>query len=316
MRIGIKRIFGGYKPVVVAALQSPHLLNIWADSDEWDLYYGLLGDHDGLEEARDLALKSFTSSGRKLDEVSAVLVTTPDQLFRARELFRRAKIYWVVHTGFFLEVFPSEHVDKVDGVITLTNAIMDIQTKHKTELTKKANFVITPFYVAKPLWSWQGGLLWTIRSRISTRMPVERERLLRVIDGIAKRRMSGEQLFFYGSEAPDGYITTIDKERIMSSSSGYISALPNDAGFGLAEHEALAAGVPIVGSRWGDMEAEMPEAYECLVDDEDKMIEYALRLARDKEFAEKMSSIGLEYIKNYRTRETMDAQIREFVKGL
>lgn len=312
-----KNILSGKKgPVVVAAMQSPHLLNIWHDTKVWRLYYDLLGDHDGLEETKEKEIRSFSSSKLQTNDVAAVLVTTPKQLETAGHKYPKAKIFWVVHTGYFLEVLPTDLVPKIAGIVTLTRTVRDIQIKHKPALVDKKNFVITPFYESNPIWSWKPGVLWTIRSRATQRMAASKDRFEAVMTGLKEGLSGEEKLFFYGSEAPDGYIDKAGKRALSAGSSGYISALPEDAGFGLAEHEAMAFGVPIVGSRWGDMKDEAPEAYEALCAEEADMISYGLRLARDQDFAESMSRAGLEYIKQYRTKAAMEKQIGAFVASL
>lgn len=305
------------KPVVVAALQSPFLLNRWRQSDAWDFYYELLGDDTGLEEAKELDVPRFKDSLIPDSRVQAVLVTSPLQLENAQKRFPQAWVFWVVHTGFFLEVLPSEHVHKIDGIITLSQRVMDIQFVHKPILHTKNNFVITPWYTARPVWSWKKDTLWTIRSRPASRMKPEKEPFDYTLNAIKKYQRSHNntpRIYFFGQDAPDGYIDQKRKERFYKKSSAYIGALPVDAGFGMAEHEALAAGVPVVCMRWGDMPVELSPDYSALVGTQEELPLAALRLATDKNYAREMSRLGLEYIAKYRTKESMDRQITSFVR--
>ena len=80
-------------------------------------------------------------------------------------------------------------------------------------------------------------------------------------------------------------------------------------GFGLAEHECFAAGVPVVSSRWGDMDQEMPTDYWALNDSIEAQQEALRRLVRDREPAERLAEIGMDFIRTYRTQERMDAEI-------
>ncbi len=301
-------------PIVVAALQSPFLLNRWARTREWNLFYEQLGDHDGLAESKYLELSKFSNSGINDASVDAVLVTSPLQLETARRRFPGAWVFWVVHTGFFLEVFPSEYISQVDGIITLSQRVQDIQYVHKPVLHTMHNFVITPWYEANPVWKWKRNTLWTIRSRPQSRMEPERIPFEYTIKRIHRAQIKSPSLSFkfYGQNAPDGYITARGKARLFKNSSAYIGALPIDAGFGLAEHEALAAGVPIVCMRWGDFPREMSADYAALVQDMKDLPKEALRLAVDKEYAENISQLGIKYIETYRTQASMDLQIRAF----
>ena len=305
------------RPIVVAALQSPHMLNIWQQSEKWRLYYDLLGDHEGLEESRDLEVGRFNPLHVKAQRVAAALVASPLQMETAKKKFPNAKIFWVVHTGYFLEVFPSEHLDKVDGIVTLTKSVLNIQMDHKPGLGDKKNFIITPYYETQPTWRWKENLLWTVRSRAGTRMAPSKDRFEYVMNGV-KSRVKGTEtkVLFFGQDSPDGYLDKTGKLRLFENSSAYISALPENAGFGLAEHEALSHGVPIVGSRWGDIDTEVSPEYKALTPSQDEMIDYAVRLANDKEFAEEMSELGLEYIRKYRNKKSMDRQITKLVSFL
>lgn len=306
------------RPVVVAALQSPHLLNNWAEARDWHLYYDLLGDHDGLAETKDIQLPYFDQSGIHPEKVRAVLVTSPLQLETARSRYPNARVFWVVHTGYFLDVLPKEHAESIDGIITLTRTVQRIQLEHKPQLMKKSNYVIAPYYRPETSWEWTPNLLWTIRSRAGSRMPASKQRFDFVIAGIRKRvtGSSNLKLLFFGQDAPDGYISEKGKRALWRQSSAYISALPIDAGFGLAEHEAMAHGVPIVGSRWGDIDDEMSPDYPSLVTAEEDMVEVAINLAHDRQLAEKASRLGLDYIRNCRSKKHMNSQVRSFARDL
>lgn len=305
-------------PVIVAALQSPHLLNIWAKSDGWNLHYDLLGDHGGLHEAAYLNVPSVADSALHPDQVEAVLVTSPLQLENARNKYIKSQIFWVLHTGYFLELLPSECAIRIDGIIALTVSVLNLHLKHNQYLMRKPSFVIPPFYDARANWQWCPKMLWTIRSRPSTRMAISRTRFSNVINGIkAKTAQDNEfRLFFFGQDAPDGYLPELGKQMLYSSCSAYISALPESAGFGLAEHEAMANGVPIVGSRWGDISREIHAGYPSLVSDEDDMIRLAIELTRNKELARKASQMGLEYIRCFRSESNMNSRIDEFTDYL
>jgi hypothetical protein len=83
-------------PRVVAALQSPTLLNILIQSSAWSLSVQELGDHAGLKET---SLADFPILRRPEERVELVLVCSPDHLFNARKIWPRAKIAWLIHNG-------------------------------------------------------------------------------------------------------------------------------------------------------------------------------------------------------------------------
>lgn len=105
------------------------------------------------------------------------------------------------------------------------------------------------------------------------------------------------------------------KMEVMSSSSAYASLLHRSAGFGLAEHEGMSLGSPLLGSFWGDMEIEVRDM---------PSLRYSIRelpgvasiLATDQQFAEECSAASLDYISTCRTESRMNETIASAVEQI
>lgn len=100
---------------------------------------------------------------------------------------------------------------------------------------------------------------------------------------------------------------------LRSHCSTYLSALPKEAGFGLTEHENLAAGVPVIGSRWGDMDSEMSAGYWCLHDRHANQVSALKQLAVDHDAAKQVSERGLDFIAEQRTPQRMEESIQQLL---
>jgi hypothetical protein len=74
----------------------------------------------------------------------------------------------------------------------------------------------------------------------------------------------------------------------------------------------MAHGVPVIGSRWGDIDAEISSEYPSLNDSEDHMIEAAVNLSSNQATAELASRLGLKYIRDFRSKKRMNAQVKCF----
>ena len=207
-----------------------------------------------------------------------------------------AAIWWVLHTGSPTLVTPSG----VHDVLVFSNSMKKIHQARNPLLNIR---VVTPSYLAERKWRWAPNIAWAMRNRPTTRNP-EGLQLLQTV-GLA----AGDAYTCYGQGWPAGFLTAEQVHKLRSSCSAYVSALPKWAGFGLAEHECFAAGVPVVSSRWGDMDQEMPKDYWALNDSIEAQQEALRRLVRDREPAERLAEIGMDFIRTYRTQERMDAEI-------
>lgn len=279
-------------PLVVWALQAPTLLNLLARSDQWRLEVSDLGDASGLDECRLL-----TAPAHQGGEPAAVVVCTPAQLDRARRTFPRARIVWALHNGRRQLLPPSQNVHET---LCFSHHVAALQRRDGVK-----SHVIVPAYAARQQFRWSPDKLFVMTNRPNTRTG-ERERLLDLVE-----EASGKQATRYGQGQRAGFLR--DRSAVYADCSGYLSALPDWAGFGLAEHECFAAGVPVVGNRrWGDMEEELP-SYGALALTVGEQGACARRVAEDPEFAAELSADGLAFIERCRTAARMDEGIERLL---
>lgn len=288
-------------PTVVAAVQSPTLLNILARSSSWKLFACPLGDHENLTEFSALEVPTWQPEH---GNPQAVLVCSPAHLFSARARWPLAKIFWLVHNGRERWLLPAEHEDSVSGAIVFSERLRWLcQAGRRT----KFHFV-SPAYAPAADWSWAEDRFWTLRNRPLSRSD-DRENLIAALTEDRKHT-------FYGQEQRAGFAGPSAIQSIRSSCSAYISALDRSAGFGLAEHECLASGVPIIGGWWGDLDEELSRDYWALRHDPREMRRSVDRAALQKEDCELLSRLGIEYIKKYRTPQRMDETVSEIMARL
>jgi hypothetical protein len=288
------------KPLVVAALQSPTLLNIWAESDCWKLEVAPLGDCD-LAEARLLKAPRYEQG-----EPRAVLVCSPEHIERARGRWPGIKIVWVHHNA-RTDLFPIECQERADHRIVLAESIALAQ---KTWNAEPPVSVIVPHYLPVRRFRWRPNTLWTMMSRPRTR---HEEHLSMMAEMI---RRLGTALTVYGEDQPASFLGVRGKRELVEGSSAYVSSLPPWSGFGLAEHEMFAAGVPVIGPRWADIVSEMPDEYTTLCAGSEANVLAAKLLAGCQHCAEHFGEMGLEFVSQFRTRQRMDEGIEQFLEAL
>jgi hypothetical protein len=119
----------------------------------------------------------------------------------------------------------------------------------------------------------------------------------------------------YGQDAPAGFLDDRAKRALGAECSCYVSPLPPWAGFGLAQHECFAAGVPVAGLIWGDLREEMP-GYGGLTESLDDLADQVVRICTDESYAQQLSAIGLDYIARHRTMLTMEVAVERLVDEL
>jgi hypothetical protein len=285
---------------VLVAQQSPTLFNILAKSDEWDMTMAPMGDHRGLEELSLLDVPAFT---RESPPPDVVMVCTPDQLHQACRRFPSAQRLWVIHNGRHRRLLDPRHESVISGVVTFSEKVQWLQGNRSVPV-----HFISPAYEAKPVWKWAPDKLWTLRNRPDTR----EDDLDAVIGAVCR----GLDHTFYGQGQPAGFAPPEAIDTLRRSCSAHVSGLDRCAGFGLADHENFAAGVPVIGGWWGDLAAEMPAEYWGLQHDLRAMAIAAKRVAVDPDAAAQLSQLGLDYIRKHRTRERMDETIRDLQQQL
>ncbi|CAA2141098.1 glycosyltransferase [Methylobacterium bullatum] len=293
-------------PRIVAALQSPTLLNNWASAGGWNLEAAKLGDHDGLAESALLQVPSWDGSD---ENVAAVLVTTPLQLEEARTHLPNAAHIWIIHNG-RAGLLPPKLIDEVDGVITLSRKVLALQRTHHPALLHKPSWVIAPWYEPERRYRWSADRAWTMKSRPNTRDRYDLALTHQVIE-LAKRR--SVDIVMYGQDTVGGFLDGRAKDELQSSCSCYVSPLPPWAGFGLAQHECLSGGVPLAGLLWGDLKEDLPAPYPALTETLDDLAETIRRLCTEEAHAEAVSEAGLDYIAQARTKSRTERAIERFL---
>jgi glycosyltransferase involved in cell wall biosynthesis len=149
-----------------------------------------------------------------------------------------------------------------------------------------------------------------MKSRPSTRDRYDLALTHQVIE-LAKQR--SVDIVMYGQETAGGFLDSRAKYDLQGACSCYVSPLPPWAGFGLAQHECLSAGVPLAGLIWGDLEEELPAPYPALTETLDDLAEAVERLCTEQSFAEALSEAGLAYIAQHRTKTQTERSIQRFL---
>jgi hypothetical protein len=282
--------------IVVTANQAPTLMNILEQSSSWKLRWVPTADHEGVSEMKLMRVPRYDPS----DSPVAALVCAPHQIDIMRTRFPRAKVVWVAHNGY---VRPENHMfSRVDACLAFSERVASL---HEASTGVKTYF-ISPWYVPLQSWKWAPNLFVTIRSRPSHRIDDT--------PSVAAFALKGLRHVLYGQDQAGGFIDGEKKYGVLSSCSAYGSFLHRCAGFGLAEHEAMSVGAPILGSFWGDMEREA-RLY-SLEHSIDRLPMLAKILAEDESFAKICSQQSLDYIAERRTKERMDRSITMFLDAM
>lgn len=285
---------------VLVAQQSPTLFNILSRSPEWNMFMAPMGDHQGLTEMSLLDVQRFSPDSADPD---IVMVCTPDQLRMSHRRFPKAIRLWVIHNGRHRRLLPRAHEGKVAGVVTFSRRVQWLQGGRSIPV-----HYISPAYEANPTWSWEPTKLWTLRNRPDTREDD--------VDAVIRAICRGLPHTFYGQGQPAGFASPDLTAALRASCSAHVSGLDRCAGFGLADHENFAAGVPVIGGWWGDLAEEMDPAYWGLQNDLVEMAAAARLVCEDRDAATQLSQLGLGYIRTHRTTERMNETIRALLAAL
>lgn len=287
---------------VVAAAQSPTLLNMLARSARWSLRVADLGDCQGLAEMA--ALKVATWQLDVDDDPRIVFVCSPMQFEVASARWPRARLLWFIHNGRERGLLPREYEERIDGAVCFSEHLRWICQSGRT---RPFYFVSLPYEPASE-WSWAENRLWTLRNRADTRSDDGLNVIAAITDGFAHT--------YYGQGHPTAFADDETKRRLRGSCSAYISALHRTAGFGLAEHEALAAGVPVIGGWWGDLSVELSPRYWGLQHEIRAMRSAVERVVASRAWAEELSALGLEYVAKYRTVARFEQTVAELLAAV
>jgi len=273
-------------PTILFALQAPTLLNNFAQIPEvWDVRYVKTHDVDFAEEAL-LEVPEWDGT------VPALFVGCgPHHEAWAAQHLPDVPSFTMIHTS-----DPEDMGGRQFGkhIIGMQRKGLDLAS---WRWKPKSTHFLSIAYEPKPVWSWSPDEPWSMMSRPQHRRPGTQARMKFLKDNLP-------YLSLYGQDQPDGFLTGAARAEVLANSSCYVSMVGPEAGVGLMEHEAMAAGIPVVARSWGDIESNMPD-YPGLADTDEKLLALAIRCSWDRSFAEYVAEAGLRYIELYRTRESL-----------
>lgn len=286
---------------VVWAIQSPTLLNILAQGP-WDMQVADFGDAQGLAEVSQLTAPRW--DGRP-DGVEAVFVCSPLHVENARKHLPKARILLVAHQGYHQKL-PA--CPEARGVVCFSKQI----ASHIRPASRNV-WVLRPSYPVESRWKYFAGKCWTMMSRPGTREPISYAGM------DTARQLSKTPIRVYGQEQTDGALDRQQRESMMISCSAYVSVLPPRAGFGLAEHEAMSLGCPVVGAEWGDVAwlrargGRYPASGFREYGDIFGIAELIDRIAKDERFAREISIEQSAYLREFFPASVRDESIQSFM---
>lgn len=221
-------------PRVVWAAQAPLLLNRLV-SKAWRMEVAVLEDAGSLAEMDQFRAPVWDG---RAEGVEYAFSCAPSHTRFFRERIPKAEIVGVAHQGYWQKL--PDH----DGRVVCFSTTNAKQLSHDGV---ENVCVLTPVYSYTPCWVWQEQQVWTMMARPNTREPISSAALE------SARRISKVPIQVFGQDQPAGHLTADAKQTLLRSCSAYFSALPPRAGFGLAEHEAMEVGCPVVGAVWGPL---------------------------------------------------------------
>jgi len=307
---------------VLWALQSPTLLNLLRATDAWDLRVEALGDHEGLAEA-----DQGRCPGLAGEEPDVIFVCSPRQLESAQAIARahghRPRIVWVAHNGTEGGLVPRSW-----GGALLVMSAANVHTHAPSG--RDQVFVIRPHIaprfdgrVARVLGQRpKVEALWGMRNRPTSRDVQQRMRTEQLARCVEEADVAGIYQL-YGQDTPGGYLTEEERDALFFDGIAYVSSVPTNAGFGLAEHEALALGSRLIAFAWGDARLTLA-GYPGIVHSSEQMV-HVLRETvaeeradhtRVREKLEAWSVCGWDLLATHYSRRTMDLGIEALLAGV
>lgn len=281
-------------PSVVFALQSPTLLNALARASTWRLSVSDMGDADDIEER---CLLEAPQSNLAMPDL--VVVCSPLQERIASTRFPKVPVAWMLHNG-RADLLPPWPIRRG---IALSERVRRLHARRRPEM--RTAVVVPAYECHSDGWNW-GPHVWTMLSRPHAERSEYTEALERLSRGMPI------ELEWYGQGRERGLLTGARRHCLETYCAAYATPLPLWAGFGLAQHECLARGVPIVGSRWGDMPDEMPDEYVGLTDDPAEQRRVLERLCDPSEghaLGRYLSELGLNFVRRWRSPERMERSV-------
>lgn len=289
-------------PRVVWIAQAPTLLTRLACSEAWNMQVVCLKDAHLLAENPQLQAPVWDGSP---EGVAIAFACAPDHVDWIAQNLPNARLVVVAHQGYAQKLPPCPETTPV--VAFSEECAMFVR-----ETIGRHVSVIRPWFETKNVWKWQADTVWTMMSRPSTR-EILSSAFLNTASSLAK-----VQIHVYGQDQPDGFLDSTQRDAKFASCSSYFSALVPRAGFGLAEHEAMSRGCPVVGAWWGDLATLNRQGFvgiykQAFTDFGDiyGLAALADRAACDKFWCENMSEAQLDYVRDRYSRGAMDVSIQQ-----
>ena len=282
----------------VWAHQSPTLLNLFRASPEWDLRVADLGDCSFQE--KDL-LTCLVEQPDQIAHPDAVFVCAPGHFCRARKAWPKAKLVWVFHQG-----YPNREPQEAKECCAAVCFHPAIAAMLETFSVR----VLTPHFPVSHQWKFGPTDAYMMMSRPRSRPMMQiaaNKELLQAVE-----TATGKRAWWYGEQAPDGF--RADPSTLYAEHACYLSRLPWRSGIGLAEHEAMAAGMPMVGAAWGAYwETWNNHMRYC---DTDMIAAEAKEIMTSRTRAENLSELQQRYVGATYSTENMNDSIARFIGSL
>lgn len=298
------------RPIVLAALQAPTLLNNLAQSDAWDLRVVKLPNTSFKEET----LLTVPWWDGNPNTVSAFMGCDITHMEWATRFMPDVPQLVLIHSG-----LPEQTGELAEGRFCV--GFSQANLRALAQVYKPAGMhLLSPSY--KELdqwdrlthgWKWVEHQAWTMFSRPQHRAPELVAAFDRLRSMVLQAFPDGHSLF--GEGQPGGFITPEERTAIMSLCSCYLSFIRPWAGFGLAEHECMAAGVPVLGRWWGDLRLECPD-HPGLADNDDDLAAMVREAMLNEAYADHVAEVGLRYIRKYRTLDRLNESVRGLLEVL
>jgi len=302
-------------PVVLFAAQAPTLLNLLANTDAWDLRCEPMGDAAGLAES---ALLDPRIKGLDHETPDLIVVCSPDHLRAAEQLQadigQHIPVVWAAHNG-----YEPHLTHKWQGpVLTFStnNIHAHVPDSREQVYVIRPHLPIVDLHPRQAMCAAPHPFFWTMQNRPSTRNIITQTRTSLVARAVDELSGQGVHLRVYGQDQTHGFLSPEARREHLIWCPAYVSGLPSCAGFGLAEHEALAAGSPLIAYAWGDTFVTLA-GYPGLVHSFDQLKErLALRALDDIRERSAWKSAGFDLLQTHYTRRIMEQGIERLLDGL
>ncbi len=110
---------------------------------------------------------------------------------------------------------------RVDGIVTLSRRVRDIQRALHPDLLALPTWIIPPAYSAAAHWTWRKGLARMMQSRPATRSSIDSALVRQTIDLLRARDLD---LKIYGQDTSGGFIDAAAKAVLQGACSSVMSA--------------------------------------------------------------------------------------------